>query len=94
MVTARSATQAVGGDDRAVPLDVVVLDVIEEVATTADQHQQAAPAVVVLLVLLEVFVEVVDALREKGDLHLGGPGVGLVETVLRDDVGLLTINDL
>ena len=69
------AAQAVGGDDRAVPLHVVVLDVVEQVAATTDQHQQATPAVVVLLVHLQMLIEVVDALREKGDLHLGGPGV-------------------
>ena len=81
-------TQAVGGDDRPVPLDVVLLDVVEQVAAATDQHQQASPAVVVLLVHLEVLVEVVDALGEKRDLHLGGPGVGVVELV-RADGGVL-----
>ena len=88
-----SAAEAVGGNDRAVPLYIVVLDVVEQVAATTDQHQQATPAVVVFLVGLEVLVEVVDALREKGDLHLGRPGIAFVEAVLLDDGRLLAIND-
>ena len=46
----RLATQAELGDDRPVALDVVVADVVEQAAAAADQHQQATPAVVVLLV--------------------------------------------
>ena len=57
------AAQADLGDDGAVALDVVLADVVEEPPALADQHQQAAPAVVVLLVLLEVLVEVVDPRR-------------------------------
>jgi hypothetical protein len=45
-------------------------------------------------VQLEVLVEVVDALREKGDLDLGRAGVTIVETVFGDDLGLLAIDDL
>jgi hypothetical protein len=66
------------GDDRAVPLDVVLPDVVQEAAALADQHQQAAPAVVVLLVLLQMLVEVVDPLGEDRDLDLGRAGVGVV----------------
>src|SRR5262249_51971079 len=67
------------GDDGPVALDVGGTHVVEHPAPATDQHEQAAPAVVVLLVDLEVFGEVVDALGEEGDLHLGRPGVGLVE---------------
>ena len=51
-------------------------------------------AVLVLLVDLEVLGEVVDAAGEQRDLHLGRAGVGLVEPVLGDDLGLLAIDDL
>ena len=58
------------GDDRPVTLDVVGSYVVEEPATTTDQHQQATPAVMVLLVDLQVLGEVVDALGEECDLDL------------------------
>src|SRR6478609_6342770 len=72
--------EAVGGDDRSVPLHVVVLDVVEEATAATHQHEQAAAAVVVLLVDLEVLVEVVDPLGQQRNLHLGGAGVAVVET--------------
>ena len=49
-------------DERAVPLDVGGLQVLEQAATLADQQQQAAPAVVVVLVGLQVLGQVRDAL--------------------------------
>lgn len=87
-------TETVGGDDRSVPLHVVVPDVVEEATTATYQLEQATTAVVVLLVDLEVLVEVVDPLGQQRNLHLGRAGVGVVKTVLRDDAGLLTIDDL
>jgi hypothetical protein len=40
-----------------------LLDVVEQPPPATDQHQQASPAVMVLLVDLQVLGEVVDALR-------------------------------
>src|SRR5947209_4447609 len=72
------------GDQRPVPLDVVRPHVVEQSTTATDEHQQAPPTVVVLLVRLEVLREVVDPLGEQRDLDLRRPGVGLVEPVLAD----------
>src|SRR5579883_1090260 len=71
-------------DDRPVPLDVVVADVVEEASPTSDELHQPTPGVVVALVHLEVLGEVGDALGEEGDLDLGRSRVGVVEPVLGD----------
>src|SRR5690606_30128594 len=59
----------------------------------ADQHEQPAPAVVVLPVLAQVLVEVVDALGEQRDLDLGRAGVVLVLAEALDDLALLLRGD-
>src|SRR5699024_11010615 len=58
--TGRSAAQTQAGDERAVALDVDLLQVLEHPATLADQEQQSATRVVVVLVLLEVLREILD----------------------------------
>ena len=55
------------------------------VAPLADQPQQAATGVVILLVRLEVLGEVVDALGHQRDLDLGRPCIAFVGRELRDD---------
>lgn len=80
------AAQAVGGDNRAVALDVDALHVIEHAPTLTDQLEEATAAVVILLVRLEVLGEVVDATGEQRDLDFRGTGVALVQCMLRDDV--------
>ena len=44
-----------------------------------------AAGMVILLVELEVLVEMVDALRQQRDLHLGRTGIALVPGILLDD---------
>jgi hypothetical protein len=53
-----SSTQAEALHDRAVALDVGLLQVVQETTTLAHEQQQTTTAVVVVLVLLEVFGEV------------------------------------
>src|SRR5699024_6170221 len=74
----------------AVALDVGAGDVLEQPATTADQQEEAATRVVIVLVGLEVLGEPPDALGEKGDLRLGRARVGLVDPELGQD-GLLLL---
>ena len=62
-------------DERAVALEVVALQVVEQPAALADEHQQAAARVVVLAVLAQVLGELVDARGQQRDLDLGGAGV-------------------
>src|SRR6266481_2387662 len=68
-----------------VALHVLLAQVFEEPAPLADQHEQAAAGVVVLLVRLEVVGQAVDALGQKRDLHFGGAGVALVSLELLDE---------
>ena len=72
-------------DERAIALEVARLQVVEQATTLTDHLEQAAPAVVVLLVGLEVLGERRDALGEERDLHLGGASVAFVLGVLGDD---------
>src|SRR3954449_7404042 len=83
------AAQAELADQRAVALEIVLLQVVQEAAATTDQHQQAAARVVVMLVLAQVFRQVVDAMRQQRHLDLGLTGVVLVLAELRDDLALL-----
>src|SRR5918992_4118750 len=69
---------------RAVALEILPLQVIEQAAAAADQLEQAAAAVMVLGVGLEVLGQLGDAVGEQGHLHLRGPRVGVVDTVVLD----------
>src|SRR3954462_3379237 len=75
-------------DQLLVPAGVLALEVVEQPAPLADELEQPAPRVVVLLVGLEVLRELVDPLREQGHLHLRRPGVLLVRPELLDDHAL------
>ena len=63
------------GDDRTVPLDVLVHQIVQHLAALTDHLQQATTAVVVVLVNLQVLGELLDAGGQNGDLDLGGTGV-------------------
>jgi hypothetical protein len=78
-------------DDLTVPLDVGLLQVVQQPTPLTDELQKATTGVVVLLVDLEVLGEVPDALGEKRDLHLGRSGIRLTALVVADDLGLDTI---
>ena len=54
-----------------------------------DHLQQAAPAVVVFQMGLEVRREFVDPVGEQGDLHLGRPGIGGGTGVHLHDLGFV-----
>src|SRR5690606_22854884 len=82
----RSAAQAELLDEGAVALDVDAPQVTLQAATLADQEEQTTTAVVVVLVLLQVLGEVLDALREQRDLHLGRAGVARLGPVLGNDL--------
>ena len=73
----RARARAPGTSD-AIALDVVAAEVLQQAPALADQHQQAAPGVMVLLVAAQVLGELVDARRQQGHLHLGRAGVALV----------------
>src|SRR4051812_35784038 len=85
----RLAAQAELADERAVALEVLLLQVVQEAAALADEHEQPTTGVVVVLVLAEVLGEVVDPPRQQRDLHLGGAGVVLALAKAGDDLLLL-----
>src|SRR5206468_2454740 len=58
-------------------------------AAPADQQQQAATGVVVVLVLLEMLGEIGDASGQERDLRFRRTGVGLVQSVIGQDLLLL-----
>ena len=72
-------------DDRAVTLDIDLLQVAQQVASVTNHLQHAAAAVMVLVVSLEVLGQGVDAMGKDRDLYLGRTGVALVGGVLRND---------
>ena len=85
--------QAKLGAYLAVALDIGLFKVVLKAAAAADHLEQTTAGMVVVLVLLEVLVQVVDALSQQSDLHLGGTGVALVGLVGVDNDGLLVFRD-
>jgi hypothetical protein len=79
------STQSKTLDERTVAVDVYALEVSEEATTLTYEKQQATTAVVVVLVLLEVLGEVLDALAKNSNLNLRRTGVTWVGCVLFDD---------
>ena len=77
------------GDQSAVTLDVLLLQVVQQTAALADHLEQATTRVVVLGIQLQVSGEVSDALGQDSDLDLGRTGVALVGAVCFDDSSLL-----
>ena len=81
------------GDELAIPLDIRPLQVLEKTTALPDHLEEAAPAVVVLRVRVEVGPEVVDAGREERDLDGSASTIVLVEPVLLDDFVFLNRHD-
>ena len=79
-------TQAELRNQGAIALDVLLLQVSQKVAAAANHLQQAAAAVMIVLVGLQVLGEVVDARRQQRNLHLGGTGVRVMHTGGSDDI--------
>src|SRR6266851_1759503 len=75
-------------DQIGVALRVLRLEVVEQPASAADQHQQATARVMIFRVGLEVLGEVVDALAENRNLYFGRTGVRVVCLVGANQFGL------
>src|SRR5262245_30726880 len=75
-------------DEAAVPLQVLLLQVVQQAPPLPDQHHEPATGMMVLRVGLEMLGQVADALAQDGDLDLGRPGVLGVGPEPTDDVGL------
>ena len=69
-------------NDSSVSFDVYLLEVVEKVSSVTYHLEEAATAVVVLVVALEVLGEVRNSVSKNCDLNLGRSGVTLVGSVL------------
>src|SRR5712675_976908 len=81
----RSAAQAQTFDQRFVALRVRRLDIVEQLSTRLDHLDEAAARMVVLAMRLEVFGQVVDALRKDSDLDFGRSCVAVLGRILRNN---------
>ena len=79
-------SQAELANDRAVTLDVVLLQVVQKTSSLTDHLLQTAAAVEVLLVDFQVLGQVSDAVGQNSNLYFGRTCVALVSSILRDDV--------
>src|SRR3981189_2817959 len=85
----KSATQAKPVDQGAVALHVDLGPVLEQPAPPANQQQQSAPGVVVVLMQLQVLGQVGDPLAQQRDLGFWPAGVGVMQAVLAQNGFLL-----
>ena len=75
-------------DQLAVGVEVRALEVVKELAAARNHAKQAAAAVVILGVHLEVLGKVVDAGREKSDLDFRRAGIAFGALELSNDLRL------
>jgi hypothetical protein len=68
-------------DDLPISVHVSASQIVQEAAASADHLEESAAAMVILRVGAKMISEVVDPLREEGDLDTGRAGVGLVVPV-------------
>ena len=64
--------------ERLVTVRVRVLEIVQQTPALADHFEQTPPRTVVLQVFLKVLGQMVDALRQQGDLNIRRSGVALV----------------
>jgi hypothetical protein len=77
------------GDNGAIALDVLVVQVGQVPSSLSDHLEESPPGVVVMAMDLEVFGEPVDLLCKEGHLHFGRARISLVTAVSRYEAILL-----
>src|SRR5215469_12974230 len=70
------------GDYGLVALGIVLLEVVEQAAALADQHEKTAARAVVFLVRLEVLRQLANPLAEQSDLNFRASGIARMRGVL------------
>ena len=70
-----------------VTVDVSVVQVIQQPPALTHHHQQPATRTVVFLAVLQVLGQMVDALGQQSNLHVGRTGVLLVQLELFNRFG-------
>jgi len=61
--------------NRLVTAQIGILQVFQKAAALADHDQQPATRAVIFLIGLQVLGQMIDALRQQRDLHIGLPSV-------------------
>ena len=72
-------------NDSSVSLDVNLLKVVKKISSVTNHLEEAATAVVILVVALEVLGEVSNSVSKNCDLNLGRTCVALVNGIGCDD---------
>ena len=81
-------TQTQTLDGCTVTLDILLLQIVEQITAATNHLQQTAIRMVILLVILQMGIQVIDATGQNCDLHLRGTGVTLVGSIGSDDFRL------
>jgi hypothetical protein len=76
-------------DDAFIPLGIVFLQIIQQAAALADQHEKSAARAVVFLVRLEVLRQLADTLAEQRNLNFGTAGIARMRAVTVNEGFLL-----
>src|SRR5690625_133547 len=75
-------------DQRAVARLVADLHIVQQLAALADHLEQTTARVIVLLVILEVLGQIIDALGQDRNLHFGRAGIALLGRIFLDQLFL------
>ncbi len=75
--------------NRFVTFGIVYLEVVEQAATLADQHEKTAARAMVLLVRFEVIRQLANPFAKQRDLDFGAARIGRMRAVLVDEGFLL-----
>jgi hypothetical protein len=73
----------------AIPVNVLLLEIIQETPPLSHQFDQAPAGVVIFGVDLEVIGQVTDPLAQNGHLHFRGAGIRVMQAKPVDEVTLL-----
>jgi hypothetical protein len=72
-------------DDRAIPLQILLLQIVQKPPALADEFQKAPAGMVVLFMLLEVVGQVRNASAQQGHLNFGRTRVGCMQLKFTDN---------
>src|SRR5262245_42055616 len=75
-------SQAKTVDQVVITIDVTTFQIIKKTAALADQLQQSAARMIILLVSLEMISQFINALGQQRDLNFRRAGIGAVRLVL------------
>ncbi len=90
----RLLTQTQSLYDSTITIDIVHIEILQQLATTAYHLCQRTGCAIVLVVLLQVLCEVLDAEGEQGNLALSRTRVGSILAILSEDLLLLCLIEI